>query len=183
MVVAIVALLVSLLVPALGRSREEARLVECRARLGQMGKGLLLYAGRNQGCFPLAKVLHNPHDDLLAAMDTGKYIASPQTYYCPSLVDPDLVWSEENFRRKHIGLFYYSAREVSRSGWISTFLRWDVTWPRDLTVRMHAETWLMSDPYYRGERSPHPYYRKGVNYLMVGGSVDFVPQSPRRTFR
>jgi prepilin-type N-terminal cleavage/methylation domain-containing protein len=182
-VVAILALLVSLLVPAVGRSRDQARLVQCRARLSQMGKALLLYAGRNNGQLPVAKVLHNPHDDLLAALVGGKYIQTPQSYYCPSLENPDLAYSPENFQRAHIGLFYYSAREVSRDGSISTFLRWDVTWPRELNVSMHPETWVMSDPYFRGEPTAHRYYGKGVNYLMLGGSVDFVSESPRKAFR
>jgi prepilin-type N-terminal cleavage/methylation domain-containing protein len=43
-VVAIIALLISILLPSLGRARAQARTTLCASRLGQMGKATLIYA-------------------------------------------------------------------------------------------------------------------------------------------
>ncbi|MFH0965724.1 MAG: DUF1559 domain-containing protein, partial [Planctomycetota bacterium] len=51
-VMVIMALLVGLLLPVLGRSREEARLTQCRSNLRQIGVALTLYAGDNAGYSP-----------------------------------------------------------------------------------------------------------------------------------
>ena len=48
----IIALLVGLLLPALGRAREEARKTQCRSNLRQMGLAMHMYANDNNGWFP-----------------------------------------------------------------------------------------------------------------------------------
>jgi prepilin-type processing-associated H-X9-DG protein len=40
----------------------------------------------------------------------------------------------------------------------------------------------MSDVWVSVVPTAHAGYRKGVNYLMLDGSVDFVSQSPRQAF-
>ena len=57
-VIAIVALLVSLLVPVVGQARDEAELVKCRARLKNLGLALNLYAENNSQAYPCAQRLH-----------------------------------------------------------------------------------------------------------------------------
>ena len=51
-VMVIIALLVGLLLPALGRAREEARKTQCRSNLRQMGLAMHMYANDNKGWFP-----------------------------------------------------------------------------------------------------------------------------------
>ena len=51
-VMVIIALLVGLLLPALGRAREEARKTQCRSNLRQIGMAVHMYATDNQGYFP-----------------------------------------------------------------------------------------------------------------------------------
>jgi len=51
-VVAIIALLVSMLLPALGKARDLTRRVTCAANLRQWGMGCLAYAGQNEDYFP-----------------------------------------------------------------------------------------------------------------------------------
>ena len=48
-VMVIIALLVGLLLPALGRAREEARKTQCRSNLRQMGLAMHMYANDNKG--------------------------------------------------------------------------------------------------------------------------------------
>ena len=53
-VMVIIALLVGLLLPALGRAREEARKTQCRSNLRQIGLAMNIYANDNQGWTPAA---------------------------------------------------------------------------------------------------------------------------------
>jgi prepilin-type N-terminal cleavage/methylation domain-containing protein len=51
-VVAIIAVLISILVPALGRARYQARLVVCGSQLHQVGLGIALYSDASNGRIP-----------------------------------------------------------------------------------------------------------------------------------
>ena len=51
-VMVIIALLVGLLLPALGRAREEARKTQCRSNLRQIGLAMNIYATDNKGYMP-----------------------------------------------------------------------------------------------------------------------------------
>ena len=57
-VVAIIALLISILLPSLGRARELARRATCAANLSGMGKGFYTYANENADQWPIAH--HKP---------------------------------------------------------------------------------------------------------------------------
>ena len=51
-VIVIIALLVGLLLPALGRAREEARKTQCRSNLRQIGLAMMMYSTDNKGWLP-----------------------------------------------------------------------------------------------------------------------------------
>jgi prepilin-type N-terminal cleavage/methylation domain-containing protein/prepilin-type processing-associated H-X9-DG protein len=51
-VIGIIALLISVLLPALNRARQQASLVQCQSNLRQMGQAVIMYAGDNQGTLP-----------------------------------------------------------------------------------------------------------------------------------
>src|SRR5262245_32012139 len=52
-VIGIIAVLVGILLPALGRARESANQVKCMANMRQMGTALIMYAGENRGILPV----------------------------------------------------------------------------------------------------------------------------------
>lgn len=51
-VIGIIALLISILLPVLGRIREQANITKCASNLRQLGQALIMYAGENKGQYP-----------------------------------------------------------------------------------------------------------------------------------
>ena len=61
-VMVIIALLVGLLLPALGRAQEEARKTQCRSNLRQIGLAMTMYAADNKGFSPVVYGEWSYHD-------------------------------------------------------------------------------------------------------------------------
>jgi prepilin-type N-terminal cleavage/methylation domain-containing protein len=57
-VIGIIALLISVLMPALARARQAANLIDCQARLRQMGQSFYIYTASNKGLVPWGVVDH-----------------------------------------------------------------------------------------------------------------------------
>ena len=51
-VIGIIAVLVGILLPALGKARASARSLACQSNLRTIGQGLQIYAGANKQCLP-----------------------------------------------------------------------------------------------------------------------------------
>src|SRR2546423_10412296 len=61
-VIGIIALLVSILLPTLGRAREKANQVKCAAQQRQILQGMILHANDHRGWMPLAGLINtNPN--------------------------------------------------------------------------------------------------------------------------
>src|SRR5689334_18528712 len=52
-VIGIIAVLIGILLPALGRARAQARLVQCQSNLRMIGQGIMMCANLYKGRFPL----------------------------------------------------------------------------------------------------------------------------------
>jgi prepilin-type processing-associated H-X9-DG protein len=181
-VIAIIALTVALLLPTVERLREQASLALCKDNLRKIGGALSLYAHANGGDLPVSPTVENPHAELLDCLAAGRFTGDPKNYYCPSERKPALSFSDQNFGSGTIGYYYYSALAASADPALSKFLRGGVSWPRKLNAKMDPKTWVMSDIWVSSLPTAHAGYKKGVNYLMLDGSVGFVGESPRRQF-
>lgn len=180
-VIAILAVLAALITPAGNRALEEANLIACRNHLRSIGLTAGCYAKDHGGMLPVSSCVDGPHPALVAALKP--YASDVRMYYCPSDARPDRICSDENVEAGRIGYFYFSCEQVTRNGGVSQFLRWDVPWPRRLVNTMDSRTWVASDAWFSGEPTPHRGSKKGVNYLTLGGDVQFVTEGPRQAFK
>jgi len=92
-VISIIALLVGILLPALGAARESGRKVKCASNLRQITTGLFLYAGDNK-TLPYSwwgnKSMTNPAgvspswEYYGAGLMVNGYFQIPEAYFCPN---------------------------------------------------------------------------------------------------
>jgi len=59
-VIGIIALLISVLLPALNKARQQANLIDCQSRLRQMGQALGIYVAENNGFLPYGDIRYDP---------------------------------------------------------------------------------------------------------------------------
>jgi prepilin-type N-terminal cleavage/methylation domain-containing protein len=96
-VIGIIALLVAILLPSLGRAREQARQTACLSNLRQLGMMYQLYANDNHDQIPLGYDTGEPwtgyfiYDGgsypLMGCLYNANLFTTPQAFYCPSQLD------------------------------------------------------------------------------------------------
>jgi prepilin-type processing-associated H-X9-DG protein len=181
-VVALIAVAIAFLIPAIQRSRQQHRLALCKDRLRQIGVSLTQYAHVNGGKLPVADAVSGPQRQLLDSLTASRCLGDASNYYCPAQQQPEYCFSDSNFKSGVIGYYYYVAQGPGDDSRLSKFLRGGLAWPRKLDTSMDPKSWVMSDIWISGVPTAHAGYRKGVNYLMLDGSVDFISGSPRGAF-
>jgi prepilin-type N-terminal cleavage/methylation domain-containing protein len=70
-VVSIIALLISILIPALGRARKQARTAVCLANLRTLGQGIAMYGNRYSGVMPPSRLPRNGDCETAAEIEGG----------------------------------------------------------------------------------------------------------------
>lgn len=117
-VIAIIAILISLLLPSLSRAREQAKLVVCASNLRQLADATMNYAATHQRCLPATSQFagnwiwdqSRSTTDLLTRSG-----AQRDVFYCPTAYDrqvADGLWNfDPNFRVT--GYFWLGYRPVS----------------------------------------------------------------------
>lgn len=157
-VIGIIALLISILLPALGKARQQALKVACMSNLRQIGVGVGMYASANNGYFPpVFRAFHAPVNASVVGSTYGtsntailcsfagwyerltypKYISAPlvdfrshtkTVFWCP-------LDSSNDFTRIHIGGWYFpdAVNQSSYKAFPTVFMEdpsgYDYTWP------------------------------------------------------
>src|SRR5215813_15424289 len=93
-VIAIIAILIAVLLPALGKAKESANRIACASNLRQLGTAMMMYVHDNGGRFPRPAVLPLPEDWIYwhKGRDLNKsrlvpYLGgrfNPRVFQCPS---------------------------------------------------------------------------------------------------
>ena len=99
-VVAIIALLVSLLLPALGRAREQVKGTVCSSDLHQLALATTYYAQENGDCLPLIPATPlagggggAPYKQYYQLLRLWKYVPGIKTFQCPAAREANSVKS------------------------------------------------------------------------------------------
>ena len=97
-VIGIIALLISILLPALNKAREQGQKTACLSNLRSFGQLLSIYASENKGRAPIgyAGTKHagymvnqaGTYEVLGCLSESGLLRGSPNAFYCPSKEDP-----------------------------------------------------------------------------------------------
>lgn len=106
-VIGIIAVLISLLLPVLGKVRRQANAVKCAAHLRQIGMVIAMYVGDNKGYVPIGhdQAVHRPLPQ--AAQD--QWIAQAGAYWFEFLtpyVEPRARWADQLFRERNRSIFW-----------------------------------------------------------------------------
>ncbi len=90
-VVAIIALLISILLPSLKRARDQAKVVACRAHMHDLGNSMNMYADQYRNFYPAN---HDPFLDSFYPLWLARLLKDPQVLVCPStknVVNPKTI--------------------------------------------------------------------------------------------
>ena len=181
--IGIIGFLLSVIMPALGRARDHSNLIICRSHQRNLVMGCLTYSGEHDSRLPLDKKMDNPHPGLINMLDTGNYINTMECYYCPSNSDEDSCLNPQNFVTGNISYFYFCFTNRPANRYLSNFFLKSMPWPRILRDTMSPKSWVFSDSWYSNMPTAHRWYKKGVNYTTLDGSVQMVKESPREKFK
>ena len=173
-VVAVMAVLISILLPSLGRAREDARRTVCLANLKHIGASLFSYASVNRELGPqiMAPIdTRSPRTLLSLVGETvnlglmvPKHVAEPNVLICPSQKAFNYSHDMRRLRQERVaGSYAYAISIPARQS------------PRLATVRHLA---LASDDFTIGPSGRgigRDAHRVGYNVLHTDGSVSWFP--------
>jgi prepilin-type N-terminal cleavage/methylation domain-containing protein len=178
-VVAIIAVLVAILLPALGQAREKARRLNCSSNLRQLGTGFLYYAGENSDWLPLAYDVRTNRqwpfkiDPFLGAgTAAGTSPRAENIFFCPS-----------NTYKGQSAIGFINGWNYSMNPCLGNTAPGDAIFPqRKSSTERASELFLLCEFwYYRFESylptSPYPDANHGEpnrQTLFVDGHVDFI---------
>ena len=189
MVVAVTAIVMSLVLPSLGAAKELARRVVCATNLRQLGVALKIYANDNDGEYPVEELCGNPQPVLTSALAVNGLVER-DIFYCPSAEQfeqyaqsdeyggpggDSVINTDENWARSYITYRYFSI--TRRDTRMPLPLRLS-EYPHLLREDSPAGRWLMSD-WVRQNVPIFPHSQEGGwgggrNVLFADTAVRFV---------
>jgi prepilin-type N-terminal cleavage/methylation domain-containing protein len=204
-VIGIIAVLVSLLLPALNKARSAAQKAQCLSNLRQVGTYLQMYAVENKdyllaGYRSQTYTGYYIHDKLyftvLGPLVSGGYVKEPLALYCPVQPDPLFQYdTPENPWETNLAV----ATKALRTGYTTRPVKnWipgagqPSSWPQAMPATgqtagcvklskmknlaiLTDTTGVINNSGDRVQLMPHP---KGINLLFADRSAHTLPQDP-----
>jgi len=129
-VIAIIAILAAMLLPALAKSKEKAKRINCASNLKQIGIGAMMYAGDNKDKLPTCKFrdgnanytyqigyvsgvkfTQGPYN--LGLLWSDGQIPNGQVFYCPSGQKAPGSWTYESFTQERAWPYGQSTSDLN----------------------------------------------------------------------
>ena len=188
-VIGIIALLISILLPALNRARESARRTACLNNLRQVHLTFMYYAQDNRDRVPIGYRVNNRQFNSMVFSSTSKkfvlfgvlykagYMKDPRVFFCPSEVDPQsLLASNVNVwppgdPTKQVYAGYGGRADYPIPDDLSTAN--PLTFPKLANFQTKA---LISDLFHMPMRLD-TRHRDGINVLYGDGSAHWAPRT------
>lgn len=177
-VMGIIAILISILLPAITKARNSAYRVQCASNLRQVGMGLLMYAEANGGYGPYNHADVGNTDISMWRYDYGTkdeytqfgllypYLGQAELMQMSKLLyDPGSIFTPLGIS----GMGYYSHYFMRRG--VSTYPgdhQKLVRFPSETVAAMCGTNWWVNTP-------ANPHQGTGFNTLRLGGHVRWVP--------
>jgi prepilin-type N-terminal cleavage/methylation domain-containing protein/prepilin-type processing-associated H-X9-DG protein len=166
-VIAIIAILAGMLLPALGRARDEARKVRCTANLSQLGKGMAMYMstkGRNSVySVPGAENATFSGTEWVMSLYWEGIVSEPRVFVCPATDDDSTQLSTKSYDGTKIANCSYVGIDSSNENWTESAL--------PSSSAMAADK---RDGTNTGNDAV-PNHSDGINVVFFDAHVEFVP--------
>jgi len=185
-VIGIIALLISILLPSLGRAREQAKVTQCLSNLRELTKAWMLYADEHKGV--VSPAMTGPgqwvdNGDTETAMTDGAlwpYIKHLGVYHCPSdTFDRVRSYSMNDFWNGSWGTYKHvkKIQQVKNTTEVFVFLE-------ELDFRGYNQGSFVIDPYpsWRWVDYPAIWHRHGTAFSFADGHAEFWTWSDQRTW-
>ena len=185
-VIGIIALLISILLPALGKAREQGNAIKCLSNLRSMGTAFLMYANNNKGALPADSVGGSTYQEDFLFWQPGRdiqesalatYLGKPlntAVLICPSDdVNNRTRTASGGYRFSYVMNGYCSP--IANSG-ISTLDNIKkITQAVNVTEKLLA---YEEDPYTLDDGHATPYLTSEVNLLALRHDGTRRPENP-----
>ena len=202
-VIGIIAVLISMLLPALSNAREQANRTKCLSNLRQLGTMLQLYANQNKDYVPLgywqgtkqvSYVFHyndsgKEYYTLLGLLYIDRVIPDPGPFYCPSeqhgwlqYQTAENIWPPDEIASslRHTTRLGYSARPIVNWPAPAGSAKGQVTYPSPVNTiprlsRLKGVAIMADMP--AGPAFVERRHQKGLNALYADGSCKWTDKT------
>jgi prepilin-type N-terminal cleavage/methylation domain-containing protein len=183
-VIVILAILFSLLLPAMSRARELAYKAACGSNTRQIGIGMMSFARNNKGNLPWASPNKGyGSNGLLATGDGGEAVWTQTNGWRAHGLLRDLVDPRVFYCAGHTGFTYAKEWMNTDHPWIASSYTWNglidhkpgVAWGRNAKITDPGRTPMLADIFFNTSNvKSGPAHRDGFLVLRLDGSANFV---------